>query len=372
MNNTNVSIQSEQKTFMVKVNPLTLFSRVSRRGSQLSLKFSDILDQSSWTLTLKYRKMASDMQAVLETSAEEWPLMLNAAPGEYRVSIVKSASSGTREWPLNMTLSVRQENLLPREKTSIVVIGSCVSRDNFNSKISSKWKDYYELTGEHYQMSLISLFSKKVSYPFGAFDDLDSFSSRVTKSDFEKELIGKMAASPPDLLIVDLRADLRFGLIDCGGSFVTNNPWKLGKSRYYSDLADQPRLSLLEQRQEYLQAFEETLAKFQTFREQFIPDTKIILNTAKAVEFSNTNGELSAIDSEFGKNTNDLWKVLDNEFKKLPNVDIINAWTPDLTSSSIHAWGPGPVHFEQKYYERFSRQLRHLSGDRLRFSIGMG
>ena len=50
------------------------------------------------------------------------------------------------------------------------VIGSCVSRDMFNSKFVSEYKDSFELQVMQFQMSMLSILEPPISYPGALWD----------------------------------------------------------------------------------------------------------------------------------------------------------------------------------------------------------
>lgn len=85
------------------------------------------------------------------------------------------------------------------------VIGSCVSRDMFNSKFVSEYKDSFELQVMQFQMSMLSILEPPISYPGALWD-----SSKMTinnyshmRSELNKKVLAQLILHQPEFLIMD-------------------------------------------------------------------------------------------------------------------------------------------------------------------------
>lgn len=243
------------------------------------------------------------------------------------------------------------------KKPSVGVIGACVSRGNFSSAVVPDWKSYFCLHGDQYQMSFLSFMADPVDVLDDAFSDLDRHSALATSRDFLKSYRFELLRDFPDVLVIDFFSDARFGCIEYGGSLVTNNEWKLHNSDLYSELDDVRNISMRFDEHEYLRLFLDASRRFEDLRSTYFPNTKIVLNSARAVSSRIENGVRKLMTPSVNRELNGWWSQLDQAFLGNVSVDAVIAMPNSIQGNSLHAWGAGSVHYEQKYYADFRRQL---------------
>lgn len=254
----------------------------------------------------------------------------------------------------------KDRNLSDNSPFRVAVFGSCISRDNFNSRVSKQWRRKFELVAELYQMSFVSQFSSPLQINESDFDDLDSYSKKLTISDFTKSFLDELKEKKPDALIIDLRADIRFGLVAYQNSFITNNAWRIGKSEYYHKLQDNEKIIPVENFDEYLRLFEKSLIEFDSFRKKWIPSTKIILNNAHASDTALGSKDSMVYADATESQRVRPWLALNYLFMQLEDVYVLNAWDDLIQSDPEHPWGKGPLHYESRYYSEFSYSLERI------------
>ncbi|MGP5588398.1 DUF6270 domain-containing protein [Glutamicibacter ardleyensis] len=243
------------------------------------------------------------------------------------------------------------------KKKSVAVIGSCVSRDLFNSRLSPGWKDYMNLGPEFYQMSMISLMASPVAFDENDFLDLSRHDFLATKNDFSKSFLDEIKSDVPDNILIDLFADSRFDVINVGNSFVTDNLWKIGKSHGYERMVRMRRISPIEDSDEYYELFERSCIKFKDYLSEHCPDTRIILNSCRASLTWQSLCDNGAFNSKAIKTQNLRWARLEKIFIRLFQPDIIDTTTLIIAGDPDHPWGRGPVHYESRFYQTVSSEL---------------
>src|ERR671920_227614 len=138
----------------------------------------------------------------------------------------------------------------------IAVMGSCITRDNFNSRFNTDYKQAYEAVLMQNQSSLISLMSKPLQVPADQISVGSEYDRWNVRTDLSKEFLDQVAELAPDYLILDFFGDVHFGVLDLGdGRYITNNRWKLWPTPFYKQLqeSEPPRwLRLDEDTEEYL------------------------------------------------------------------------------------------------------------------------
>lgn len=293
----------------------------------------------------------------------EFERLIGLLPGDYRIRLYGDFSRSRILEFGSVNFTVQQPQKLPQTVFKVGVIGSCVTRDNFNSRVASQWQSRYELTGHFYQMSFISLFSKPINIDKETFSDLDVHSRICTIRDFTKEYLTELKVNPPDLLIIDFRTDVRFPIVEYGDSYFTDNSWKIGHSSFYRTFINCKRVSIRHNNEDYIKLFEKACFKFKKFSDKYLPNTRIILNSTRAVKGYRTSDSFVEFSPITGVDANPHWDALESVFLELIPAATINAWDPNLESDKDHIWGAGPVHYEKLYYERFDSSLRAILGE---------
>lgn len=281
-------------------------------------------------------------------------------PGKYKMAITGRCGDDvfTRDldWILDVSIPKSDGLDFPPK---VALVGSCVTRDNFNSGISPRWKEYWELGDVFYQSSIISLMSQPVNFTEEAFQDLDVHSRRTTEEDFSKKFIDGIMFQPPGYLIVDLYADARFGVISTGSSWVTHNEWKLTRSAAYDPVRLNRVLSTRSYPGEFYQLFKEKCHQLKCLLGNECPDTIVCLNVTRNVDM---HRGLNAAGGKFSKDTiaevNSAWEQLEEIFIDVLDPTVVYTLDDDVKGDSKHVWGSGPVHYEAEYYQRFHGKLR--------------
>jgi len=285
-------------------------------------------------------------------------------PGTYRVTITARCGDDVFSRRLDRRLIVNdvgssESVWLP----SVSLIGSCVSTDNFNSRLSPDWKSYWARGPVFYQSSLVSLMADPVALPYSMFQDLDRHSFDVTAADFSKGFLNDQREFAPNVLIVDLFADVRFGVVGVGDSWITHNEWKVARSVDFKRLRPGRRVDMIDDSTHYISLFEDSCIRFAEYMRAYLPDTRIVLNRARNVDL---HRELSAQGGRFSRDLvakwNKAWATLDRIFAHYSGATILDPMDDDLQGATSHAWGPGPVHYESDYYDRFHSLLFEALG----------
>ncbi|UWX96113.1 DUF6270 domain-containing protein [Arthrobacter zhaoxinii] len=339
--------------------PIEAFPLASDHRAQINEQFS-----GSW---LDYSK------AYYATPRYEGIELTGTPPGRYAAFVTARFGDAVFSEPLEGVVSVAalfDSHQLPNRPT-VDIVGSCVSRDNFNGRLSPDWKSYFSLGNEHYQSSFLSLMSKPVEVPAEELTGPDQHSTRVTVRDFEKQyLVGLVSGAAPDVLIVDFFADARFGCLRAQGSLVTNNEWKLHNTPYWTEAVDERQtLNLWDDEEEYLQAFRTAAQEFETLRRRNFPKTRVILNGARAVYSYFNKGTRVEFPKKFVSELNMRWSKLDELFLQYVPAEVISGGGAKTLSDSSHPRGPSPYNYEPEFYRIFREELLRTLGYEMKISL---
>ncbi len=104
-------------------------------------------------------------------------------------------------------------------------MGSCVTRDNFNSRFNPGYKKMFETVLMQNQSSLISLMSPPVPISEAEIGPGTAYDRWNVATDFSKEFLAELERVQPRYLILDFFGDVHFGVLEISaGHWVTEQP----------------------------------------------------------------------------------------------------------------------------------------------------
>ncbi|CAM3728901.1 DUF6270 domain-containing protein [Mesobacillus zeae] len=252
-------------------------------------------------------------------------------------------------------------------RLTVGILGSCATRDNFNSLFNETYQEKYECTIFQMQSSVISVMSEPVRYNENKIDNLKhEYYKKDIEAEFKKDILDRLVEKNPDILILDFFADVYFGVFKLGNSFVTHNTWKLPATTFYKELGSIEKINGIDHKQQFLQIWKESANRLMEFLMNLLPNAKIILNKARFVDFYIDGEEVKRL-SESGRmysvdvdKYNNLWNTLDDHILSRYHIDSIPF--PDSQFADFHhPWGPFYVHYTKKYYRSFFENLQVIN-----------
>ncbi len=253
---------------------------------------------------------------------------------------------------------------------NVATLGSCLTRDNFNSLFNPNYKEFYNCILHQHQTSIISLMSSPIPFNEAKIDNQTN-SSDVwhLKTEFTKEFLTLIKQMAPSYLIIDFFADVYFGVIKINtNQFLTNNWWKLTKTSYYKELDSKQELKIALNRDEYFELWKLSIDKFFNFLKKELPTCQVILTQARFVDWYieketqaikqlSKNGKHYPINIDY---LNSLWDQLDRYVIQKYDVKCINLIDEKYISHEEHPWGDFYVHYTENYYHNFLKNLHEI------------
>lgn len=248
----------------------------------------------------------------------------------------------------------------------IAVLGSCVSRDSFNSKFIPDYKKYYSCVVHQNQMSMISLAAKPIPFDEKLIDNLSPFDTKHFRTELDKSFFSEMRKHKPDYLIIDFYGDLYYGIQEIGDSYITNKKWLWQKTSLYKKLDKRDEFKIFgENKGRYLPLWKNGVKLLFSFLKEEIPDCKVIVNKARFVDkyFNKKTGEMRSIIADKKHSYinievyNNWWNALDNYVIKNYNVRALEYDFSKYYVIEDHPWGLFYVHYNMEFYQDFTRQL---------------
>lgn len=258
---------------------------------------------------------------------------------------------------------------------TVGVIGSCMTRDNFNRRFNPDYGAWYRVSTDTNQPSFISLMAAPT--PIGEADvaALGPGNSRRMLDDFGKRVPPRIAASPPDYLLVDFSGDIRYGAIGLDGDrWITNYHHVLGNVPAYAAQAATrtPRKLRLERdTDEYVARWTEAVERFARLVREAAPETTVILHRGHHTRRLLLPGSGRPV--PLGRHRSvtridpgrmdELWTRLDDHAAALQGWRTIDLRGREYPTSDAHPWGAGYLHYSPDYYRDFLAALNavHLA-----------
>ncbi|MCI8341772.1 MAG: hypothetical protein HFE62_00945 [Firmicutes bacterium] len=253
-----------------------------------------------------------------------------------------------------------------KEKVSVSIFGSCVSRDIFNFDMRNKFRIKTYVA----RQSVVSALSEPVPCNANDINLSSKFQKKAVYEDFAKETFEKFKQDNSDYLVIDF-IDERFKLIkyDNNGidSFLTYSA-SLDESGYIKKPNFVSRKRKLMPWRDYYIDDKKLSSYMDLFCEKILdifPSEKIIINRGKMLNFyKNKSGNIVRFSLPYLKNNRDVNNLLDymydyieGRFSKCYVLDFCD----DYCADEEHIWGLAPMHYQKEYYERALSEIAKIT-----------
>lgn len=252
----------------------------------------------------------------------------------------------------------------------ISIIGSCQSRDIFNSRFIKEYRQYFNISSYFSMTSLLSITGKPIAYSY----------SKLIKSGFkdclmehwyqelEKNALKTLESKQPDVLLMDFYGDVRYGAIAYGSEYVINRVDKLQDKGILNWEKFGKIYNYDENTEEFIVMWKAAFDKFMEFMSSKLPDTTIVINTVKGTKIV-TDDEGNRYISPSVENLdvdsiNRLWKMFDDYAINTYNLKSIT-YEKEYTLDAKYPFsglGYALVHYHPEYYrDCFNRLIEQTS-----------
>lgn len=261
---------------------------------------------------------------------------------------------------------------LPVAPAVVAVLGSCPTRDNFNSRFNPDYRAHYSCPLHQNQTSMISLMSEPLRHEWAPTGNMSEYDRWNVETEFDKSFLEEVRALRPDYLILDFFADIHFGCLRLpDGRFVTDNRWKVRKTDWYERLSKAggvDRITIFEDTEQYLALWRESYLRFDAFVRKELPDVTLVVHRGHNVDLIRLPDRLRPARLQKHTNierldvpeANRLWRQLDDFAIETSGAQSIDLTGTAWTTYPEHPWGPFYVHYEPSYYHRFLAELHQI------------
>ncbi len=253
-------------------------------------------------------------------------------------------------------------------KYNISIIGSCQSRDIFNSKFIPGYKEYFRVYSYYTMTSMLSVMSTPVEYNYNNLEksSLGNDNTDHWFFELEKPILRTLETKKPDIILMDFYCDARYGAREYDGGYIVNRFSKLKGLRVIDNKKLGKEYNYTKNTEEFIELWKQAFDKFMVFMKDKLPETKIVINTVKGnniVVDENGNSYISPGTIKVNlQKVNDLWSILDSYAINTYGLDAIR-YEKEYTLDPNYIFGLGValVHFQHEYYDDCFRKLVALS-----------
>jgi hypothetical protein len=262
------------------------------------------------------------------------------------------------------------------EPLTVAILGSCITRDNFNRRFNPDYKRWYAVGSTTNQSSMIALMSPAVDEPWEPVQEMKPYGLWNVHSDLSREILELLPAEQPDFLMLDFFGDVHFGVLRLpDGRFVTDNRWRLHRTDLYRRLLDERGAVALRWQDDedaYFELWTEAMDRFAAYVAEHCPRTRVVVHYGfNALEVLRSDegapgplgpagrpGKAARIEARKG---NAFWRRLNEHARSAYGWEHINLSDEYYVTFAEHPWGSFDVHYTMDYYRRFQAELHRLA-----------
>ncbi|KGL38664.1 hypothetical protein DUK53_00240 [Listeria sp. SHR_NRA_18] len=250
-------------------------------------------------------------------------------------------------------------------------MGSCLTRDNFNTTFNPDYKDFFECVLHQHQCSFLSLMSPAL--PLVEDEEtakMNAFTGWHYKTEHTKEFLSLIQTRKPEYLLLDAYADIYLGVVEATQGYFTYNP----KFKDVPPVKDSEAIwTITADFESYFKAWMQHVDAFFQFLHEKVPFCKIVLVKARFEDVFEDGTSLN--EWREGRNyptvdierLNGIWDMLDQYVVAHFHVQILDMTQKKYTLDKDHPWGNFYVHYTRDFYHDFLFQLKELTkGDEIR------
>ncbi|WP_284138999.1 DUF6270 domain-containing protein [Virgibacillus sp. LDC-1] len=247
-------------------------------------------------------------------------------------------------------------------RPTVSIIGSCITRDNFNGKFNPNHKMFFQCKTHQNQASFLSVMSQPFPLEVDV-SDKSHFDQKHIIKEFDKTFLEEIIRDNPDYLLIDFYGDVYYGVTEVHkGTYITSN------DKFFNIPIMINKKAFTIKDDIYFDIWKEKINVFFSWVSENLPNTKVILVKGRFSETLIDGRNLNEVRKQSGMRTiniaemNNLWDKLDTHVENKYKVDVIDL-TEQYNLSTNHPWGTFYVHYTMDYYRDFLNKMQRIAWD---------
>ncbi len=242
----------------------------------------------------------------------------------------------------------------------ISTLGSCASRNIFNSQLNKNYKEYFHINHSIEVVTLISLMSIPIKYDSNLINSDNKYSNQNVIEDLDKSFLLFLKKQEIDYLILDTYFDVLAEIIVYGENQFITNSYHLESTDFNNLLMDKERINLRRNFEQYFSLWKEACDNFFDFFNNHCKSVGLILNCNRSVsKFYDGNNIVEDDNLKNFLSLNKYRDILDRYILENYDVDVLKFDNTTLAFKD-HIFGLASTHYEPKYYLDKTIQLNEI------------
>ena len=264
-----------------------------------------------------------------------------------------------------LSLYVADAQKLGKSPIKVAVLGTCFSRNAFNSGpyFNPGYKEMFNCVFTQFHSSLISLVSDPVELGDKNLNNIRPNDIEFVEMDHKKTFFDQLKQAQPDYFIIDLYSDASKSVIQFSENQFVSCSYMLEESDYVKHLEPEARLITHLDNAAYFELWKKAVHVFVEELTKIIPQERIILNKGRfTTTYLDKERQVKTFsDVEMINRNNYFWAKLDNYFLHImPSVKTIDLTDTSYIGDINYPFGLSYSHYEKEYYKEFFNRLLKL------------
>lgn len=242
----------------------------------------------------------------------------------------------------------------------ISTLGSCASRNIFNSQLNEHYKEYFHINHSVEVVTLISLMSDPIEYDSYLINSENKYSNQNVLEDLNKSFLQFLIKQEIDYLILDTYFDVLADVVVYNENQYITFSHHVAGTDFNNLLTDKRKICLRNNFEEYYALWKTACDNFFKFLKENCADIKIILNCNRSVSKFYDGEDLVEDDTLKGYLTLNKYRdILDAYIIENFDVEVLR-FDENTLAYKNHIFGLGSTHYEPKYYADKTEQINEI------------
>ncbi|MEA3320551.1 MAG: DUF6270 domain-containing protein [Bacillota bacterium] len=251
-----------------------------------------------------------------------------------------------------------------RNAVNVAVMGTCFSRNMFNSSLyfNPGYKNTLNCTFTQFHSSIMSIMTQPYKHDLNKYNDMTENEKKFVKEDFEKKFFENLKKSEAEYFVIDLYPDVIRPIIWIDDKTAVTLSYVIEDSQILNDIPVY-KISDHINNQSFFNEWKEYADRFINQLIKIIPEEKIILNKGR---FTTLYYDKQKQKKEFPnkmmiERNNYFWDKLDNYFlKQLPRAKYVDINNKGYIGDETYPYGNSFSHYESSYYKDLFKEISFL------------